>query len=220
MKDASAGSFFIVPSHTGVLSFGNRISIGSKVPVFIKRTSVRNIRFYHRTLTKEVPEWLSVIAVKVVSFFGKKAIAPAPATPPIALFPNAGNPNPIKPIIFMFNSALASFKYKAFWTAFSGITTCIVVGHVGLLAYSSRCDWKAVVEIHSQIVMNTELINSLNISYPVLNEFNENAARFVERKACGRLTYEDCQLIIKYSIRYKNNIIFKTILVDIDDIPS
>lgn len=129
-------------------------------------------RFYHRTSTKESPEWLASMGV------GFKSLMSC-VTDPIFLM----------------------------------ACSCSFIGCLTVSSYLNICSVMEIVNIYNQICLNVDLVHLLETTYPVLNEFNENAARFVERKACGRLTYEDCQLIIKYSIRYKNNIILRLFLL-------
>ena len=70
-----------------------------------------------------------------------------------------------------------------------------------------------IVNMYNQIVANPDFVDFLNTTYPYLNEFNECSVELLISKSLYKLSYDQCEIIVKFCV-YTKNYMISGILID------
>ena len=172
-----------------------------------KRTMEKN-RSYHSTTFTLAPEWILGLG----KLFGicKSAAPVCPSSTPTAIYPNIDSVGYFK---LAFKSVTSSITEPIIWKAAIGAFSLVLVTVVLGSSIMKIINVMDMVHVYNQIVVDPNLVNFLNTSYPDLNAFNEQSAILIEIKSLSRLSYEQCEIIVKFCLHSKNHMIFG-ILID------
>ena len=148
-------------------------------------------RSYHRTTVKPAPEWLLGLG----KFLGLVKAAPAAVAKSIWS-------SVTDPIIF--------------WQIGFGVFSIVLVVASIVVIESAVVDHITltnIINVYNQIVANPNFVDFLNTTYPNLNEFNECSVKLLTSKSLNKLSYAECEIVVKFCIYSKNHMIFG-ILID------
>ena len=189
---------------TNQITGNSKILMGSNInnQMFM----VRN-RFYHSTTVISAPEWL--LGLGKLFGIGKAApVCPSP-TPPSATFPGIDGVGPIK--VFA-HSVVSSLTDPIVWKFVLGVSYLVAVYAIIGSSYTKFMSVVEINHVYNQILMDPSLLNFLNDSYPTLNLFNEHSAGLICSKSLYQLSYEQCEIIVKFCIHTKNHMIFGVLI--------
>ena len=198
------------------LSSSDGVFVGSKVPIrsnknvrmIVEKIGGRKDRFYHSTTIAPVAEWIVVLGTLVG--IGKSTGIVPPSPTPIAMYPHIDSVGFIK---VAFREIVASTTEPIVWQLVIGTSLVAFFGAIVGCSLYKVFGGTELVNIYNQICMNADLVSLLDTTYPDLNSFNEESSRLFQKKACTRLSYAQCQLLVKFCIHTHTHML-SGILVD------
>lgn len=94
------------------------------------------------------------------------------------------------------------------------VSAVVFGGGVVILTYNSLTEASVLVSMYEQISYNPQVIKDLEILYPSLTLFNEKSAILLQELSLNRLTFYQCEVLVKFCLRTEISIL-QNVLIDI-----
>lgn len=119
----------------------------------------------------------------------------------------------------LLKSFIKSLMDPSYIVVFLVVSAVVFGGGVVILTYNSLAEASVLVSMYEQISSNPEIIKDLEILYPSLTLFNEKSAILLQELSLNRLTFNQCEVLVKFCLRTKISLL-QNVLIDITNTNS